>query len=365
MSWIGLTDKRRKLFNPAGLGAKRTAEEKGAALPNEILPTGTLVLETRFVAELTKPQCVLRYERHKEWLRFLSIALTADGRVLLRSVQGGARFKGTLRAPVPEHDTPIRLYFSWNGPERWARIAMETIRTGEFHVVTLRDPLPMPMLDVLTMMRNGHTTEISAETAFVAVSDKVEPIGLGAGVCTGTPVETPSGVVAIERLRLGDRVVTATAGVQEVRWIIKREVPALGGFRPVRIRAPFFGLSQDLLMSPDHRILVQDAEAEYLLGHEDVLLPAERLVGSHAAQAEAGMKTVTYYQILLDRHDCLLHGGAWSESLFVGQIGTDRAKMSVTPLGDMTAAALPRHRGFARHRLTDTEARSLASVLHR
>lgn len=365
MSWIGLTDLTKGLFNPAGLGAKSAPTNDSVTAPFAILPAGTLVIETTYRAEPETPQSVLQYDRKKDWYRHLSVELTAAGEMQVRMVQGQSRFVARLKFPVPEHDTPVRLYFSWNAPERTGRLAFKFIETGQFFVVKVGNPLPMPVLDALTIMRNGHSTQIGPETAFVAVSDAVEPVGLQAGVCVGTLIETPSGPTKIERLRLGDRVLTATAGVQPVRWITKRTVPALGRFRPIRLRAPFFGLHEDMLMAPDHRILVEGSETEYLLGEEDALLPAQRLVGSHAAISEARLKTVTYYHVLLDHHDCLLHGGLWSESLYVGQIAMDRERLAATALSDMPVSAIPTHRGFARHRLTDTEARSLASVLHR
>ncbi|MBV7407759.1 Hint domain-containing protein [Maritimibacter sp. DP1N21-5] len=364
MSWIGLTDLKRAHFNPAGIGTPKSEAVK-EELPNAILAEGTLIVETRFLATEDTPQEVLRFARHREWKRELSLTLHASGKFEVEAVQGRSRIDASLDFPVPHQDTGVRLYYSWNGPQRWARLAIKFIASGEFHVAYFDDPLPMPVLDAMTIMRNGNKSKTSEDCVFLAVSDKVEPIGLGAGICEGTPVETPSGAVPIERLRLGDSVVTASSGVQPVRWITKRTVPALGAFRPVRLRAPFFGLENDLTMAPDHRIRVGGAEAEYMLGEDDVLLETRRLVGSHAACPDERAKLVTYYQVLLDQHDCLLHDTVWSESLFVGQIALDKTRLSATALAHLPVTALPMHRVFARHRLSDHEARSLAMVLHR
>ncbi|MBV7379870.1 Hint domain-containing protein [Maritimibacter dapengensis] len=362
MSWIGMTDHDRNLFNPAGIGAP---VDNSVNAGHDILTQGTLVAETQFIATAGSNQTVLHYRRDKEWLRELIMELTADGRLRMFFRQGGATFDAEIDFPAPERDTRIRLYYSWNGPERWARLAVKIVETGAFYIKKVRDPLPMPMLDALTIMRNGKATAIASNTVFVAISNEIEPVGLSAGITAGTPVETPSGAVPVERLRLGDHVRTATSGVRPVRWITKRTVPALGAFRPVRLRAPFFGLSQDILVAPDHRIRVDGADAEYMLGTDEVLLEARRLIGSHAALAEPGLKMVTYYHVLLDRHECLLHDSLWSESLYVGQIGGDRDRLNATALAEMPASAVPTHQGFARQRLSDVEARSLAAVLHR
>lgn len=365
MSWIGLTDRRRGLFNPAGLGAGREELDETILVAQAILPKGTIAIETRFMAEPGSPQTLLRYQRSKDWMRELGLVLRASGALQFLLRQGGAVSQAELKFPAPAHGSEMRIHYSWNGPERWGRLAVQMLETGEIHVAELADPIPLPMLDALTMMRKGQATRIDRDAAYVAISDEVEPLGLDAGVCDGTPVETPSGAVRVEDLRVGDRVVTATSGARPIRWITKRTVPALGAWRPVRIRAPFFGLGEDLLVAPDHRLRVEDAEAEYLTGQEEVLLPADRLIGSHAALSESRIKTVTYYHVLLDRHDLLLHGSVWSESLFVGQIAMDARRLAATALGEMPFGSVPRHTAFARHRLSDTEARSLASVLHR
>lgn len=362
MSWIGSTDKHRSFFNLNGLGAPKPVVPHG---PHDILSTGTLVVETLFEAGPEADQAVLRYDRFKEWRRHLEISLTSDGSMVVRLEQGPGCFEAKLAFPVPEQDATIRLYYSWNGPERWSRLAVKMVETGAFYVAYMDDPLPMPVLDALTMMRNGKATKISPATAFVAVSDEVESVGLQAGVVAGTLVETPSGAVPVERLRLGDHVLTAEAGAQPVRWITRRKVPALGAFRPVRLRAPYMGLTKDLLLAPDHRIRVGGEEAEYMLGRDDILLAAGRLVGSHAAIAETKAKTVTYYHVLLDHHECLLHDGVWAESLFVGQIAADPKRLRATALAEMPTTAVPRHRRMSQPILSEAEARSLAAVLHR
>ncbi|HBZ43442.1 MAG TPA: hypothetical protein DEO85_05140 [Maritimibacter sp.] len=364
MSWIGMTDHDRSLFNPAGLGEARRGQPEMAA-PNDILPKGTLIVETQFIATEGNVQVPLAYRRTKDWLRELRISLSAKGEMTVDLRQGGTTFCATLRFPVPDRDTMIRLYYSWNGPERWARLAVKFVETGTFHIVHVRDPLPMPVLDALTIMRNGKATKLPAEAVFAAISDKVEPVGLSAGVVEGTLVETPSGAVPVDRLRLGDHVVTASSGAQPTRWITRRTVPALGAFRPVRLRAPFFGMQEDILVAPDHRIRVSGADTEYLLGSDEVLLEAGRLVGSHAARVETRLKTVTYYHVLLDQHECLLHDALWAESLYVGQIAADRTRLNATALGQMPASAVPVHRGYAQHRVNEHEAQSLATVLHR
>ena len=81
----------------------------------------------------------------------------------------------------------------------------------------------------------------------------------------GTRIETPRGAVAVEDLRPGDLVLTRDRGAQPLRWVGSSRVD--GGtlastprLRPIRIRAGALGRhapAQDLLVSPQHRILVR------------------------------------------------------------------------------------------------------------
>ena len=88
----------------------------------------------------------------------------------------------------------------------------------------------------------------------------------------GTRIATPSGARMVEGLKIGDYVVTRDHGLQPIRWIGKRTVPALNRFAPVRIRPGVLsGLETDLLVSPQHRMLFQGYRAELLFGESEVL----------------------------------------------------------------------------------------------
>ena len=52
----------------------------------------------------------------------------------------------------------------------------------------------------------------------------------------GTRIATPKGARDIATLRVGDLVVTRDHGLQPIRWIQRRTVPAMENFAPIRIR---------------------------------------------------------------------------------------------------------------------------------
>ncbi len=63
----------------------------------------------------------------------------------------------------------------------------------------------------------------------------------------------------IEDLRPGDRILTRDEGVQQLRWIGESTSRAVGRMAPVLIRAGALNNAADLLVSPDHRLLVYNA----------------------------------------------------------------------------------------------------------
>nr|WP_275116189.1 Hint domain-containing protein [Aliiroseovarius subalbicans] len=264
--------------------------------------------------------------------------------------------------PVPPRETRLRLTYAWDAPARRGWISVENLDQETLYQAEFDAPVPLPVADAREIIANGDATRIGRETRYLALSDHVEPVGLSPGVAKGTPVETPTGPRLIERLRLGDLVTTAT-GHRPVRWITRREVPARGGFRPILIRAPYFGLSRDILVAPDHRVVVAGAEAEYLFGEDSVLVEARHLVDGQAVMRTAGGGTLWYYHVLLDTHECLTFAGLDGESLFVGAMGRAPEMIATTSLADMPSEIMPRHKAFAQPILSGYEARTLAASM--
>ncbi len=364
MTWIALTDLTSREFNHNGISASKPDSQQALpAATNDILPVGTLMLELRNTAEPGNAYRIVKLRRKADWLRVIVVEWQADGLLVLRFRQGDARSRAAIRLPMPPRDSRMRISYSWNAPERSGRLTVELLDMGQLFQVAVRDPLPLPLEDIQELVAESNRGRINPDVEFIAVSNTIEPVGFGIGVTAGTWVETPHGTVPVERLRLGDEVITATSGAQSVRWIGKREVPAMGSLRPVRLRAPFFGLERDVLLAPEHRLRLDFADADYMLGTDDVLLPAAHLVNGKQARYEDTMQLVTYYQVLLDVHDCLLQQGLWTESLFIGTLRRRPDVAATTVLGDLPASALPEHRAFSHHRLSDVEARSLAATL--
>jgi Ca2+-binding RTX toxin-like protein len=142
----------------------------------------------------------------------------------------------------------------------------------------------------------------------------------------GTRIATPRGEVAVEDLRAGDRVITRDNGLQEIRWVGARalgtaEMIAAPHLRPVRIRAGALGHGlpeRDMLVSPQHRLLLTSERASLYFGEREVLAAARHLVGMEGI-VELRATDTTYIHFMCDRHEVVLSDGAWTESFQPGE----------------------------------------------
>lgn len=140
----------------------------------------------------------------------------------------------------------------------------------------------------------------------------------------GTGILTPRGEVPIETLRVGDAVCTIDNGLQPIAWIgtrsvVREELVAHVGLRPVVIKKGVMGATRDLLVSRQHGILIDRdhfARATHL---------ADAIPGVRIAH---GKRKVTYIHLMFEKHQVIFSNGVPSESFFpgpqaVGMMGAD------------------------------------------
>ena len=133
-------------------------------------------------------------------------------------------------------------------------------------------------------------------------------------------IGTASGDRPVERLQPGDRVETLNHGLQPIRWIGTRQVPAIRNLAPIVISAGAMDNDRDLIVSPQHRILVTGWRAEMLFGEPEVLVAAKYLVdGDKIYRATGG--DVTYFHICFDRHEIIFAENQPTESFLPGPMG--------------------------------------------
>src|SRR5437763_3522099 len=129
--------------------------------------------------------------------------------------------------------------------------------------------------------------------------------------CRGTLILTEDGEAPVERLRIGDRVMTRSGKAQPIKWIGRRSYSgrfALGQAQilPICITAGALddGVPRrDLWISPNHAL--------YL---EGVLIEAQDLVNGVSIYQAERIEEIEYFHIELDRHDVIVAEGAWAES---------------------------------------------------
>lgn len=133
----------------------------------------------------------------------------------------------------------------------------------------------------------------------------------------GTRIRTDRGNVPVECLAVGSLVETRDAGLQQIRWIGHRRLPAEGHMAPVLIPAGHLGEHDDLLISPQHRVLLRNSHAELLFGTHEVLIAAQELVDGRAVRQVTG-GWVEYFHILFDHHHIVWSEGLETESFLPG-----------------------------------------------
>ncbi len=133
----------------------------------------------------------------------------------------------------------------------------------------------------------------------------------------GTMIETTKGQCAVEMLAPGDMVITRDEGAQPLRWIGRRAVPATGKLAPIQIAQNALGEHGALMLSPLHRVLVEDVMAELMFGESEVLIAAKDLVNDHSIRPVEGGE-VEYVHLLFDRHQVIYSEGLATESFLPG-----------------------------------------------
>ncbi|MBU2992048.1 cadherin-like domain-containing protein [Octadecabacter sp. 1_MG-2023] len=166
----------------------------------------------------------------------------------------------------------------------------------------------------------GEVTFLDGSTMTFSEIENVVPC-----FTPGTTIATPKGERLVEELREGDRIITRDNGIQEIRWVGRKEMSgkalvANPHLKPILVRAGSLGNGlpeRDMLVSPNHRMLVASDKTQLYFEEREVLAAAKHLVGSEGIHAVDVMGTA-YIHFMFDRHEVVLSNGAWTESFQPG-----------------------------------------------
>lgn len=147
----------------------------------------------------------------------------------------------------------------------------------------------------------------------------------------GTRLRTETGEVAIEDLGPEDRLLTRDSGPQSVLWTGHRRMSgarlfAMPETRPVRIRRGALGVDRpedDLIVSPEHRVLVRGRAARDLWGEPEVLVRAADLVGDRFITIDHSLRETWYIHLMLERHEVIWANGLEVETFHPGFMGLE------------------------------------------
>ncbi len=180
---------------------------------------------------------------------------------------------------------------------------------------------------------------------------------------SGTLIQTVDGERPVEGLVPGDLVLTLDHGPQPVRWISKTSAEGKGRFAPIVFSPDVLGNHTELMVSPQHRVLLNGWAVELVSGLREGLVAAKHLInGGSVRQVE--MDKVTYVHLMFDRHEIVFSMGAPTESFYPGEVGAgsldDEAREEIFALFPDLKKELESNAYLARPILTKHEA-SLAA----
>ncbi len=245
----------------------------------------------------------------------------ADGQASIRkraarTVQRlvGAVVQNKTDLSTVEFDEPLMdsSFVVTNGAQSFT-VTVIDVRPGAHPLLMFLDELPPRNTDLWVVHQSLD--------ALTRPRDEPPPGGV---ICftPGTHIATPQGPRLVQDLREGDQVQTRDNGAQEIQWIGSRRMTGARLFvmphlRPVRIRAGALGIErpdQELLVSPEHRMLIKGPSAQALFNTPEVLVPARDLINGSTITLDHGAREVTYVHLLLPAHQILYANGIETES---------------------------------------------------
>ncbi|SPH23856.1 hypothetical protein DEA8626_02928 [Defluviimonas aquaemixtae] len=341
--------------------ADGTARQLNQAPLPERIDRGTLVIELD-LAEIGLPndgEPVLRLARHLEPKRMFSIERGQDVRLHLLRRHGPEVSHLSVGLGLEPISGILRLTYHWDAARGRSLLTAENLTRGSIRQHDGTDALPMLRDELESLLAPGDSGRHVA-IDWIGLADHWHTVGPMPGFAPGTVIATPEGPRPIETLNPGDLVLTADDGPLPVLWQGRVAVPGMGRMRPVRLIAPYHGLTRDLRINPGQRLALSGPEVEHHYGEDEVLVEARHLVNGRTAVWDCEGALETYHGLLFDRHTVIDANGIRTESLYLGRLtrNPDLAR-TTAPAALGRIRELPDHATPVRPGLRDHDAFAL------
>ena len=192
---------------------------------------------------------------------------------------------------------------------------------------------------LIAEIRTGSLTDVAGNDS--AVQSTIDNNLSVVCFANGTLIRSADGTsTPVEDLRIGDLVETLDHGAQRIVWTGVRTVSpaqlmARPDLRPIVIGKGALGPetpTQDLSVSPQHRILVRSKITERMFGAPEVLVRAKQLVEMDGITVSDRCDPVNYHHFMFENHEIVFANSALCESLYPGaQAVKTLASITETP----------------------------------
>jgi hypothetical protein len=306
------------------------------------------------------PQDVLRLDGAEGEADFRRRA----ARKVMRLVGMALATPGANARPAVD-DTPLFQHgFEVTDGVRSYHLTLIEVGPGQAPLLMAPDGVPPVDANLWVVRTVMEATEVNRMTD--------QPTGM---ICftPGTRIRTDRGDVAIRDIHEGDRVQTKDNGMQEVLWIGQKRLTgarlyAMPELRPVRLRQGALGVDrpdEDLIVSPNHRMLVTGAKARALFNTDEVFVTARDLIDDVRVVRDHSLPEVTYVHLLLPRHEVVWANGLETESFHpggeaLGAVDPDERARLMSLIPDL-GSDFDRYGAYARRALSRAEAAIMSS----
>lgn len=327
MTWIALCDKRATRVDRSGLVENQPGQTPAAETKNGVLATrGTLMFETE-VAHFTIPRLLIDATTSNAFRLFCE--MTDSGQCGLDMTIGDRNWKHQIQADLTDASQLIRVSYSWDAASRVGVFSIYQPECGFLGQVLVPEPRPIAWRDLEQLFEMNPCRVSGAGLTFMALSDKFEPVGPMPGFLGTTRVETLQGPKPIYALTPQDDIQLKSGEYLKPIKIVKRFLPARGGFLPLRLRANYFGLSDPLDVSASAKLLINGPDVEYLLGAESVVARASHLRDGRSVVPVTAPDVIPYYQVVFETVE-VMQGPIGLQSLSLPRAAAGSLQASTT-----------------------------------